>query len=96
MNLKQIQNKFSQLENPEEENRKRITNHKNCSMHFQLAAKYHLLAAANHEEGNHTKGFENTYKAQLQSASAEECLREFLLFQGKVYQSFLLGKQRNK
>lgn len=42
---------------------------------FQLAAKFHLEAAKNHEEGNHEKAYQNTVSAHAFSTFANELVK---------------------
>ena len=56
-------------------NKKRIENHRKAAENFQLAAKFHLEAAKNHEEGNHEKAYQNTVSAHAFSTFANELVK---------------------
>ncbi len=60
------------------ENKKDIENHKKAAAHLEAAAKHHIQAAKNHEEGNHEKAAKSTVKAHGHFNLAREAQQEDL------------------
>jgi hypothetical protein len=68
--------KKEQSNGPSPENQKGIENHKTAAMHLESAAKFHLEAARNHENGNHEKAAQSTVAAHGHFLLASEAQKE--------------------